>query len=129
MPVVIKVKKIRPAFTDVRGAISRIMEIDPHIKVALLITSKKGAIRANHYHKHDVHYTYLLSGRFEYWEKSIPPRAKLEKKVIRPGDLVTTPANRIHAMKFNEASIMIVFSTEPRDQDSYEGDTVRVKLV
>ena len=123
------ITKINPEFTDTRGAISRIVEIDSRMKVALFISSKAGSIRANHYHKHDTHYTFLLSGKFEYIEKDLMANAKIESQVIVPGDLVISPPNRIHAMKFLEDSTMVVISTEPRDQQSYEADTIRTKLV
>lgn len=121
--------KITDSFTDARGAIARIMELSPAIKSALYITSKTGSVRANHYHKHDTHYTFLLTGKFAYLEKGIRNGARVEKRLILPGDLVTTPAKRIHAMKFQADSTMVVFTTEPRDQTSYEADTVRIKLV
>lgn len=125
----INIKKIKPEFTDQRGEIRKILEIDPTIKTALLITSRKGAVRANHFHKHDTHYTFLLSGKFDYLEKGLGMVDQLETAIILPGDLVITPPNKMHAMKFKEDSVMLVFSTEARDQASYEEDTVRVKLV
>lgn len=123
------IKNIKASFTDGRGIIVRIMEMTPGIKAALFIASKSGSIRANHYHKHDIHYVYLLTGKFEYIEKDLEPDSKTESQLIIPGDLVTTPSNRIHAMKFLEDSTMVVFTTEPRDQQSYEIDTIRIKLI
>lgn len=123
------ISKIKPLFTDVRGEISQLIELDNRCKTALLITSKAGSIRANHYHTHDIHYTYLFSGKFTYSEKGLEKDSQIETQVINPGDLVETPARKIHAMKFLEDSVMIVFTTEPRDQKKYEKDTVRVKLV
>lgn len=125
----LKVQHLSAQFSDERGVITRILEIEPKVKVALLISSKAGSIRANHYHKHDVHYTYLLTGKFEYFEKENEKESTLEKQVILPGDMVISESNKIHAMKFLEDSTMIVFSTEPRDHVNYEKDTVRVALV
>ena len=124
----LQISKINPEFTDSRGVISRLLELDNRFKAVLLITSKAGAIRANHYHTRDIHYTYLVSGKFEYTEKGIDD-SNIESQVIESGDLVITPAKRIHAMKFLEDSVIIVLTTEPRDQKMYEKDTVRVKLV
>lgn len=126
----INIKKIKPSFVDDRGIITHILNLNPKIKTGLFIGSNKGAIRANHYHKKDVHYTYLLTGEFEYFEKSaLTKRSKIEKVVVKPGDLVITPAQKVHSMKFTQISTMIVFTTEPRDQKHYEIDTVRVKLI
>lgn len=125
----LNIQHITPQFSDERGEIARVMEIDPKIKSALFISSKSGSIRANHYHKHDIHYTYLLTGKFEYSEKGLDVDAQTEKQVVVPGDLVISEAQKVHAMKFVEDSTMIVFSTEPRDSKSYEEDTVKLKLI
>lgn len=124
-----KIHKVKPDFSDERGTISRVLDLDPRLKSVLLISSKKGAVRANHYHLHDIHYTYLLSGKFEYYEKRLSSKEEMEKKVIKAGDMIVSPAKHIHAMKFLEDSTMLVFSTEPRDQKHYEKDTVRLKLI
>jgi len=55
-------RNIAPEFTDVRGAITKILDNGTAIKSILLITCETGAVRANHYHKKDSHYAYLLSG-------------------------------------------------------------------
>ena len=124
-----QIKNITPSYQDARGDISHLLEFDGKVKTALYITSKVGAIRANHYHKKDTHYTYLVSGQFEYWEKVIgDKKALVKKKMINPGDLVVTPPMIAHTMKFTKDSLMVVFTTEKRDQASYEQDTVRIDL-
>src|SRR3989344_4344625 len=108
-------KNIQPDFIDERGAIAKILDDGKtNIKSILLITSKKGAIRANHYHKKDTHYCYLLSGSMEYHEKSVPRSlnatgipategglgiegGEVEKAMLQAGDMVFTPAMQIHA--------------------------------
>jgi len=124
-----QITHISVAFSDARGEIVHILDIPADFKTVLFISSNSGAIRANHYHKKDSHYTYLISGKFEYGEKSLQEGSKLIKKNIKPGDLVLTKPKIIHYMKFLEDSTMIVFTTEPRDQKHYEADTVRVKLI
>ncbi|MEK7165347.1 MAG: hypothetical protein AAB874_00885 [Patescibacteria group bacterium] len=124
------IKNISPQFTDDRGEITRLFDIPgSRIKSVLLIHSKKGSVRANHYHQHDTHFAYLLSGRFEYFEKPSWEDNKISSQVIDVGQLVTTMPKVIHAMKFYKDSILIVFTTEPRNQVNYEKDTIRVKLV
>ena len=56
-------KHIDPAVVDARGAITNLFE--GRIEHIALITSKKGTVRANHYHKKDHQYIYLLTGAFE----------------------------------------------------------------
>ena len=46
-------------FIDDRGAIQPL--VDKMMKSAVMIESKKGTLRANHYHKTDWHYCYVIS--------------------------------------------------------------------
>lgn len=120
--------KINPAFEDERGAISNILE-EPITHVAI-ITSKKGAIRANHYHPDQVQYEYLISGKYESCSKDLKKRdAEMEKQVIEPGNLVITPPMMAHAMKFLEDSVMLNLTTGMRDSKSYEQHTKKYKLI
>ena len=122
------VKKIEPAFGDEHGAISNILE-EPITHVAI-ITSKKGAIRANHYHPAQTQYEYLISGRYESYSKDLKKKdAKMEKQVIEPGNLVITPPMIAHAMKFLEDSVMLNLTTGMRDSKSYEQHTKKYKLI
>ncbi len=62
-------------FADARGSILPLA--DEEMKSAVLITSKAGSIRANHYHKTDWHYCYVLSGSIDYYLQTAgigPPR-------------------------------------------------------
>ena len=94
----------------------------------LLISSKKGAIRANHYHKKDTHYCFILSGRMEYSERPVEG-GEVQSAVLGPGDMVFTRAMTIHALKALEDSEFLALATESRGQETYEEDTIRVKLV
>ncbi len=121
------IKKIKPAFVDERGAIANIIDAD--IKSVIIVTSKAGAIRGNHYHRKQIQYVYLISGRFEFLTKDIRKDEKTESVVIEEGDLVVTQPMVAHTMKFLEDSVFMAFGTEPREQKEYEEDTVRLKLI
>ena len=54
-------------FVDVRGAIQPL--VDEMMRSAVLIESAKGTLRANHYHKTDWHYCYVLEGAIEYFHR------------------------------------------------------------
>lgn len=124
------VSHISDKFSDQRGDIIRLLEFDGKIMSALYITSRAGSIRANHYHKKDMHYVYLISGEFEYAEKYVDDtNGAVDKIIVKPGDLVKTDPMIMHAMRFTKDSTMVVFTTEKRDQSSYEQDTVRVTLI
>ena len=121
-------RHINPEFIDHRGAITRILDTQVPIKSILSITSHKGSIRSNHYHKKDTHYCYLVSGKMEWFEKPFDG-GEIESTVLEPGDMIFTPAMTIHAVRFLEDSMFLTFATESRNQADYEADTVRVTLI
>ncbi len=127
-------RNIKPEFVDERGEIIKVLDDGKTvIRSVLLITCKKGSIRANHYHKKDSHFSYLLSGRMEYTEQPVDssgkPYGKKETVVLEAGDMVYSAPMVIHAMKFLEDSAFLALATESRHQSAYEEDLVRVKLV
>lgn len=126
----IKVTKIESEFVDERGFITRLLDNDKYpLRAILYISSKKGSVRANHYHKKDYHYVYCLSGKFRYSEKDMnKPNSKLESVILNPGDRVLSKPMFFHRMEFLEDTVFLAFTTEAREQEKYEGDTVRLKL-
>lgn len=121
---------MKPEFVDARGAINKILDDgETNIKSVLLITSAKGTIRSNHYHKADAHYCYLLSGKMEWTEQPIGKDAERETATLEPGDMVYTPPMMMHAVRFLEDSVLLALATKSRSQADYESDTVRVTLI
>ena len=124
------VKKVVPFFSDKRGTLSHLLEDDLKVVSALLITFKKGAIRANHYHKHDTHYCYMFKGEMEYIYQDMRKKNSRKKSVRVPaGYLVKTPPMVAHAMKFLTDGVFLTLSTEPRHRKDYEHDTKKVHLI
>ena len=124
------IKKIKPFHVDERGEMSHLLDNASNITSVLYVTCKKGAIRANHYHKKDTHYSFMLKGSMEYICKDIKDEnSKKLKVIVGKGEIIETRPMTMHAMKFLEDSSFIVLTTESRDQKKYEKDTVRVKLV
>ena len=122
------VKSIKPAFEDERGIIANILE-EPITHVAI-ITSKKGSIRANHYHPEQIQYVYLVSGEYESVSKNLKDKnAKLELKIIKPGDLVITPPMIAHAMRFLKDSVLLNLTTGQRDSDKFFEHTKKYELI
>ena len=126
----IKVTHIKPEFEDDRGFISRLVDNEKlPFKAVLLIFSKTGTIRANHYHKKDYHYVYCLSGKFRYSEKDMnKSSSKKESVILRPGDLVLSHPMVAHKMEFLEDTVFLAITTESREQDKYERDLVRLNI-
>jgi len=117
-------RKIEPSFVDGRGEISNLLE-EP-IEHVTLITSKSGAIRGNHFHREDSHYSYLLSGEFEYYQLV---DGHTEKTVVKQGEMVFSATGIPHAMRFLEDSVFLALTTARRDQGRYEEDTHRYELI
>ena len=123
------IRKIKPEIKEKRGNITKLLDDgETNIKSILLITSKTGSVRSNHYHKKDAHWIYMLSGKMEYYEKSIKG-GKIKKAILGPGDMVYTPPMMIHTTKFLKDSVFMAFSIKSRNQKAYEEDTIRVKLI
>ncbi len=109
---------------DERGEI--IPLVDAPMQSAVMITSKKGTVRANHYHKTDWHYCYVVSGRIAYYHRPTGTDDEPERVVVEAGQLFFTPPMDDHAMVFLEDTVFLTLGRNPRDQQSYESDVVRI---
>jgi quercetin dioxygenase-like cupin family protein len=112
---------------DARGAIQPL--VDEIMKSAVMIESKKGSLRANHYHKTDWHYCYVVSGTIEYYHRPTGSTEEPECLLVKEGEMVFTPPMVDHGMKFPEDTVFLTLSRNPRDQVSYEADVVRVDML
>lgn len=116
-------KKI-PAFSDERGSITDIIE-DKLVDHITVITSEKGAIRGNHFHKESIQYLYLVEGKIKAF--SIDENGFNESEIITSGTLIINPPHEVHAFIALERSVFFVFTRGPRGGKAYESDTYRVK--
>ena len=114
-------------FVDDRGSIQPL--VDQMMKSAVMIESKKGSLRANHYHKSDWHYCYVISGKIEYYHRKTGDEQNPEKIIVGEGQMIFTPPMVDHAMKFPEDTLFLTLSRNPRDQKNYEEDVVRVDMI
>lgn len=119
-----EIKKIKPAHSDDRGDIADIMYREPVDHIAV-ITSTKGAVRANHYHKETIQWLYLQSGKVESVTQT--GDEPVVSQVMEPGDLIRTDANEKHAIHALEDSVFFVFTRGPRGGEDYESDTFRLE--
>ena len=111
---------------DIRGSIVSI--VDDVVQNVSLITCNAGSIRSNHYHKKDFHYMYVLEGEIDYFYKELNNDVVHYFKV-KKNDIIFTPKNEIHATFSPLRTKLIVSSMLPRDQETYENDTVRVEFI
>ena len=114
-------------FVDKRGSIQPL--VDLMMKSAVMINSKAGSLRANHYHKTDWHYCYVISGVIEYFHRDLGSQKEPELIIVKKGNMIFTPPMVEHCMKFPEDTLFLTLSRNPRDQETYEADVVRVNLV
>ena len=114
-------------FADDRGAIQPLVDAD--MKSCVLISSKKGTVRANHYHKTDWHYCYVLSGSIEYYHRPHGSDGEPEMVLIKSGQLFFTPPMVDHTMVFPEDTTFLTLGRNSRKQEVYEADVERIELV
>jgi len=114
---------LKNKFNDARGEIISLVEDFANVQI---IYSNKNSLRANHYHKTDSHYCYLITGLIEYIWRDHKDNI-INKEIISSGEFFLTGPNIDHEMVFKEDSIMVVVSKYKRDSISYENDIVRIE--
>ena len=111
-------------FVDDRGSIQPLVDIE--MKSSVLITSNPGSIRANHYHKSDWHYCYILFGELKYFYRPHGNNKKPEEIIIREKQMFFTPPMIEHAMVFTQRTHFLTWSRNSRLQEIYEADVCRI---
>ncbi len=122
-PKVVKVT-LEKSFDDARGEIQPLVDVT--MESCVLITSKKGSVRANHYHKTDWHYCYVLSGEIDYYHRPTGLDIAPEKVTVHAGELFFTPPMVDHAMVFVSDTVFLTLGRNSREQAVYEADVVRI---
>ena len=118
---------LHPPFADNRGSIQPL--VDLMMKSAVMIESKAGSLRANHYHKTDWHYCYVISGEIEYYYRKLNSEKKPDLIIVERRKMIFTPPLVEHCMKFSQDTLFLTLSRNPRDQETYESDVIRVNLI
>ncbi|MEK7476296.1 MAG: cupin domain-containing protein [Candidatus Coatesbacteria bacterium] len=123
------VPKLERPHVDRRGSLHVIASsrtLGTRFGSVVVISSKKGTIRANHRHRQDSHLCYFVTGRMLYVERK-PGAARPSKRlIVKAGQAVFTPPGIDHAMKFLADSIFITVADRHRDQADYEKDLIRL---
>lgn len=129
MNLITKAQLIKPISKDARGQIVNVLG-ETKVASVLVIHSKKGSVRANHYHKKDSHYMYVINGKMRYTIKDMKKTSARKRSfVVKAGEMVYTPPMMAHAVEFLEDGVFLALTGRSRKQKAYEGDTVRLKLV
>ncbi len=114
-------------FVDERGAIQPLMDVT--MESCVLISSKKGTVRANHYHQTDWHYCYVLEGEIEYYERPTGSDQAPTRTIVGQGQMFFTGPMADHAMVFTKDTTFLTFGRNSRSQEVYEADVVRIPPV
>ncbi|MBX4201232.1 cupin domain-containing protein [Candidatus Parcubacteria bacterium] len=120
----VTIKKLKPDFTDARGSITDI--INEKVSHVGIITTAKGAVRANHYHKLSTQYNYILSGSFEVTVADAKTPQKFKKHILNEGDLMTIHPMTIHQFKALKKTVMLDIISQSRANNAYEKDVYRM---
>jgi quercetin dioxygenase-like cupin family protein len=117
---------LEDSFKDARGYIQNLVSRD--IGSAVLIFSEKGSVRAEHWHKKDAHWCFVLAGSLCYFERPVGSDALPKMTTVTAGQLFFTPPGVEHSMYFREPTTFLTFSRPKfdRSQKSYEADLVRL---
>lgn len=113
-------------YKDRRGYLLNIL--DKGFSSCIEIFSKKNSIRANHYHKKDQHFAYILKGKILFFYRDRKKNSKLNYKIVKKGDLFFTTFQQDHMAYFLEDTHFLAFSSRKRSKFDYEKDLVRIKM-
>jgi quercetin dioxygenase-like cupin family protein len=116
---------LKPAHTDARGSITDLV-CDEQINAVTLITFKKGAVRANHYHERTVQWNYVVSGEI-LLVAQMPGMPRVERE-LKAGDFVVTREHERHALKGLTDAEVLILTKGPRAGTQYENDTFRLDV-
>ena len=115
-------------YLDKRGKISN-HELTEPINLIGLIDSKKGTIRANHYHPQQEQKCLFTKGQIiEIFQDIINPGAPKVTQVVNEGQLSVIKPNVAHTMVFTKDTTFLNLVRGERDHDNY-GITHTIKHV
>ena len=118
--------RVGKTFKDKRGWLKKIL--DGNFSSCIEIYSKKGSVRANHYHKKDTHFIYVINGEILYFYKDRKRGAKTRCKLMKKNDLFFTPSMQEHMAYFTKNTHFLAFSTRKRTKFDYEKDLIKVNM-
>jgi len=124
------IKKGEKEFIDKRGKISN-HELPEPINLIGYIDSKKGTVRANHFHPIQEQKCILTKGQFiSVYKDLLNPKSPKVTHVVNEGDLIVTKPNVAHAMVFTKDSTFLNLVRGEREHENYGvTHTIRHNLV
>jgi nucleoside-diphosphate-sugar epimerase/dTDP-4-dehydrorhamnose 3,5-epimerase-like enzyme len=106
-------------YVDERGKISN-YELTEPINLIGYIESKKGTVRANHYHPIQEQKCLLVKGQYISVTKDLSEKnSPIETRLINQGDIAVIKPNVAHTMVFLEDSIFLNLVRGEREHENY----------
>jgi len=124
------IKKGEKEFIDERGKISN-HELPEPVNLIGYIDSKKGTVRANHFHPIQEQKCILTKGQFiSVYQDLLNLKSQKITHVVNEGDLIVTKPNVAHAMVFTKDSTFLNLVRGEREHENYGvTHTIRHNLV
>ncbi len=106
-------------FIDERGKISN-YDLPEPINMIGYIESKKGTMRANHFHPVQEQKCLLIKGQFiSIYKDLVDEKSQKITHVVNAGDMIVTQPNVAHTMVFTEDSIFLNLVRGEREHENY----------
>ena len=122
------VKNGEKEFKDKRGKISN-HELPEAINLIGLIDSKKGTVRANHYHPIQEQKCLVTKGQFiSVYQDLLNKKSPKITHIVNEGQLIVTKPNTAHAMVFPKDTVFLNLVRGEREHQNY-GVTHTIKHV
>ena len=113
------VKKGEKEFIDKRGKISN-YELPEPVNLIGYIESKKGTVRANHFHPIQEQKCILVKGQFiSVYQDLLKNNSPKITHVVNEGDLIVTKPNVAHTMVFSKDSVFLNLVRGEREHKNY----------
>ena len=113
------IRKGEKEFVDERGKISN-YELSEPINLVGYIESKRGTIRANHYHPVQEQKCLLVKGQFiSIYKDLLKYKSQKITHVVNEGEIIVTKPNVAHAMIFTKDSIFLNLVRGEREHKNY----------
>jgi len=125
-----RIYRANVAFGDARGVIVNdiVAQVEritgERVKSIAYITSRPGAVRANHWHPKDVQVMVLLTGSYRSLSRTHDTAEALVEQIVRAGDIVVCPAYVDHAYEFIEESVFLNLNTVTREPGGFGQHTI-----
>ncbi len=122
------VKNGENIYVDKRGTISN-YELTEPVNLIGLISSKKGSIRANHYHPQQEQKCLFTKGQIiEVFQDLINPNSPKITQIVNEGQISVIKPNVAHSMVFSKDTTFLNLVRGERDHENY-GITHTIKHV